>query len=163
MIRPSMSRRGFEHDGIRPASGVWGRILPLLLVAIACRTPAPGAAARLMAVLDADGDLRLSGDELAAVAHPSLTFAEFDADGDGQVDIPELDALLRAHGPLLPDHAGRLALPEPAATSLAALDTNGDARLSPAEWQGDGFADADLDRDGAVNADELRAWIVVPR
>lgn len=130
-----------------------------MLLSACASVPAPGAAGRLMAVLDADGDARLSAEEFASVAHPAAQLSAADTNKDNLVDVHELDALLRETGPLLPDHAKRLLLPPPATASLDALDVNHDGALLPAEWPGEGFAAADVDADGRVLPAELGAWL----
>jgi hypothetical protein len=72
--------------------------------------PAPPAAtpavARLLAVLDGNGDGVLGAEELAKRAHPGLAWTTYDADGSGSIDAAELGVILREVTPLSDDHRG---------------------------------------------------------
>ncbi|MFZ5481716.1 MAG: hypothetical protein ACOZNI_33445 [Myxococcota bacterium] len=73
---------------------------PLILAADA----QPDPIVRLLAVLDGDGDGRLSAAEFARVTWPGTEMAPFDADASGDLDAVELRAMVWAASPLPPDH-----------------------------------------------------------
>ena len=70
------------------------------------RPVATPAVARLLAVLDGNGDGVLGPDELAKRAHPGLAWKTYDADGSGSIDAAELGVILREVTPLSDDHRG---------------------------------------------------------
>lgn len=111
----------------------WGACVSL---ALGCRSaPAPGPVddppARLLAVLDQDGDGTLSSDELARVAHPDLQLEDWDGDGDGRLDAHELRLLLYGVSPLAQGHRGAEEEDEAGSAAREAADR----RLAPpAGW-----------------------------
>jgi ABC-type nitrate/sulfonate/bicarbonate transport system substrate-binding protein len=71
-------------------------------------TVLPGSpAARLIAVLDQDGDGRFSTAEFEAVAHSSRRAADWDHDADGFIDEAEMRVLLAQVSPLIEGYRGK--------------------------------------------------------
>lgn len=104
------------------------------------------ATERFMALLDTDGDGRVTITEIAAEQGRLLTAV--DVDGDGKLSVGEFR------------RRGRLLQSIGATTLFDMLDTDGDAQLTAAElstpsqrW----VARYDVDGDAALNADEVRA------
>jgi hypothetical protein len=54
----------------------------------------PVATGRLMAALDVDGDQRLSGPELAGREPPGAPWTRHDLDGDGAINLRELEVAM---------------------------------------------------------------------
>ncbi|MCP4805870.1 MAG: EF-hand domain-containing protein [Proteobacteria bacterium] len=63
------------------------------------------AAQELMAVLDTDGDGRLSSKEFALRAEPGVALSDWDLDGDLSLSVEELRAGMWEHSPLIDGHA----------------------------------------------------------
>lgn len=110
-----------EHgviDGVTPVGPrVDNSLMERALERVATQ-PAPSAApletfasrspiARLMEVLDHDGDALLSADELTLTAHKRTKFEDYDSDGSGFIDEPELRELVTYESPLLPGYRGK--------------------------------------------------------
>lgn len=109
---------------------------------------------RMFERFDADGDGRLTQDEVAAAR--AARIAALDADGDGVVTRDEAIAFARAEAS---DRAERRA-----GAMFDRADADGDGRLTAAEVLAAGgmplggmFARMDLDNDGAISGDEARA------
>ena len=84
-----------------------------------------------MAVLDGDGDGRLSRVEAGLVAHPELRFEDWDRDGDDMLDAAELRLLLYGVSPLLERHRGG---DEADQAGRAAREAAEGDRTAPASW-----------------------------
>jgi Ca2+-binding EF-hand superfamily protein len=120
------------------------------------------------AVLDADGDGRISLAEAAADAAWAESFGRLDADGDGFISESEYRA--QAHADHVVDAtvqgaanaAGHSMVA--ARSVMAALDADGDGRISAGEAAADAdfnlrFADLDDNDDGYVSLDEYRLGV----
>jgi Ca2+-binding EF-hand superfamily protein len=104
------------------------------------------------AAADADGDGRITTEEMAA--HRAARFAEMDANGDGQVSRDEIVAAAVAR---MTEALGRRA-----DAMIAAQDADGNGTLGATEMGRidmgmQMFQRLDRDGDGAVSQDELRA------
>lgn len=105
----------------------------------------------MFASIDADGDGKLTQEELAA--HRAANFAAADTNGDGALDAEELAAR----------HLARVqeTLAERSARMIERMDDSGDGLLQPDEM-GEGplesrFARIDTDNDGAISEAEAQA------
>ncbi|HWB07870.1 MAG TPA: hypothetical protein VG826_01410 [Pirellulales bacterium] len=131
--------------------------------------PAPPQPRGLLGVLDTDGDGKLSKKEIAS-ADESLR--KLDRDNDGELSPGELAAVLppqpgQAPAPTAksPEGDGR---PGPARLleRLRSLDADGDGKWSESElppFLRQQFAKIDANKDGSVDADELRQAVPLLR
>lgn len=71
-------------------------------VAAADAVPELDTASRLIAVLESDGDGRLSREEFLGIAHPCRRFDLYDGDGDGFLDPAEVRQSLWDVSPVVP-------------------------------------------------------------
>lgn len=134
-----------------------GAVVVSGLASVATAQDAPPGAnrearmAELFAEIDANGDGKVTLEELAA--HRAALFATADTNGDGSLDADELAARELARF--------TESLPERTARMIERQDDNGDGRLQAAEiGQGpmeDHFARIDTDDDGAVSKAEAEA------
>lgn len=107
-----------------------------------------------------DGKLSLAEFERARSERIAEQFARLDANKDGSLTEEEMRQSLRQHREMRKAHRHeRMAMRE----RLTALDANGDQALTRAEIGdkapklAEHFADFDLDRDGRLTRDEIRA------
>ncbi|MCR8546812.1 EF-hand domain-containing protein [Salipiger sp. P9] len=104
--------------------------------------------------LDADGDGKVTKDELAAMG-PAAAFAEADANGDGALEGDELTAFQAAQDKAREARRQQM--------MLQRFDADKDGKLSLEEMQANArgpaqmFDRLDTDKDGAVSKDELSA------
>jgi len=98
------------------------------------------AAQAILAAFDADGDSMIS---LTEYGHVEQRFSSIDANGDGQLDLPEL--LLGTHTPANGKRPG-------CSRFVRGRDTNADGALSKSELSSDEreFLSADVDHDGLL-------------
>ena len=107
-----------------------------------------------------DGRLSLAEFERARSERIAEQFARLDANKDGSLTQDEMRQSIRQHREIRKAHRHeRMAMRE----RLRALDANGDQALTRAEIGdkapklAEHFADFDLDRDGRLTRDEIRA------
>jgi EF hand len=105
----------------------------------------------MFATMDADGDGKVTQDEITA--HRAAMFAAADSNGDGSLSADELAAReLARFTETLPDRSARM---------LERRDANGDGSLSVDEMgegpMEDHFARIDSDDDGAISTAEAEA------
>lgn len=120
--------------------------------------------------MDVDGDGFLTPADREA--HRARMIARADTDGDGTLSEAERSAARETraarHGDQATRHPGRPGGPEGRpgrpgghdGERMARIDTDGDGRISLAEYQAEGFARferADTDNDGTVTDEERRA------
>jgi Ca2+-binding EF-hand superfamily protein len=125
----------------------------------AAQTPRPDRLARLVKLVDKDGDGAISPTEAQAFA--AARFDKLDTDRKGYLTLEVYEApLRRAIARASEARRPRLekALPR-AEAAFKALNKAGDGRLTKAEFLADSaarFAAADGDQDGKLSPDELR-------
>jgi Ca2+-binding EF-hand superfamily protein len=117
---------------------------------------------RILRLLDANGDGRLSKEELVQLAEK---FQELDDDRDGQLDPRELLGLpdRAAFNPLTTPPEGQR--PGDRGPAFSQLDRNGDGKISQEEapdWLRDNFRRLDRDGDGFITPDEMRLGFTRP-
>jgi hypothetical protein len=86
----------------------WGAVVGSLSLGLGCNTPSESEVswleqspvARLMAVLERDGQPGLSRAEIERASSPTVVFADHDTSGDGVLDEAELRGLLGLVSPL---------------------------------------------------------------
>jgi Ca2+-binding EF-hand superfamily protein len=112
-------------------------------------TPPAESAASQFAVMDTNGDGKLSVEEHAEGA--GRMFAAMDTDGNGSVTAAEMDAAqAKLHGDARMSSADK----------IKAIDTNGDGMLSRDEHVAGSrsmFDKMDADHDGGITAAEMQA------
>lgn len=111
--------------------------------------PGMSAAARLMFMLDSDGDRRISREEHAG--HSRDMFETMDTDHDGKVSNDEMDAVRRQY------YGDKRS---PTAREIARVDSNGDGVMSAEEHETATRAEfdrMDADHDGFLTTAELDA------
>lgn len=105
---------------------------------------------RRLARLDKDGDGKITRDEYQG---PAPLFDRLDKDGDGSIGRDELPR------PPATPKKGQARPAGAMADRLKAMDTDGDGKLTRAEYQGNAklFDRLDADSDGTLTGDELRS------
>lgn len=113
--------------------------------------------------LDTDGDGKVSRAE--ALAPQTERFKEVDTDGDGFITAEEASVSFNAQVPAeMLEAMKERGMPDPGETFISNLDTDGDGKVSPSEFEQptiDAFTRMDADGDGYATREEAEAYFTV--